>query len=834
MFHIRIRSAVYRSASISLSLFAYCAVLSALSAADNDELLAGHSSHGEAFNEGPRQAAYIMPGMAEVSFPASTKIETAQRFINQGVAQLHGFWYYEAERSFRQAAVLDPDCAIAYWGMAFANKGNRERGQAFIQESVDRLEGVSEREKLYIKSLQQFFQDESKGQKIERKDRYRSYVSDLEEIVEEFPDDVEAKAFLAVHLWQSSRDLPIVSHVAVNSLLQEVFNQNPNHPAHHYRIHLWDRHKAKRALESAGLCGPSSPGIAHMWHMPGHIYDKLHRYHDAAWQQEASARVDHAHMMRDRVMPDQIHNFAHNNEWLIRNLVKVGRVQDALSLAENMLQLPRHPEYNTLQRGSTKYGRERLLLVLNKYRLWEKLIDYAGTTHLQPTADDKLQVQRLRALGVAQALSEHDADAEQTLKELEGRLATIKSRIKELEKESKDIEPKKEKKTKDKEQDKEEDKEEDKGEDKDNREEDAKDGKAKDVTQTRKDNLKAVANRERRKKELAKEIKDKKALVGKLEKAINAVKAARSAGSGDFEAALKHWAKSDWDDNLLKAEWMIAADKEKEALKLIEKELKEHDGEVLPLAVSAFVQFQLGNTEEAERSFVELQELAYDADLDTKLLIRLSPLAVALGHKEDWRDAHQVADDLGPRPSLESLGPFRWQPYLAPDFRVADVEDQELRVRDLRGKPTIVIFYLGFGCLHCIEQLHEFSPEFERFRETGIDIIAISTEDAKSLTEALDDYSNPLNIPLYANPDLHAFKAFRAFDDFEKQPLHGTFLIDPDGRVLWQDISYEPFMDVEFLFAESQRLLKLSGHGNILKSSPNESGETAGETTAAK
>lgn len=46
-------------------------------------------------------------------------------------------------------------------------------------------------------------------------------------------------------------------------------------------------------------------------------------YEDACYQQEASARADHAYMMRDRVLPDQIHNFAHNNEWLIRNLVFV-------------------------------------------------------------------------------------------------------------------------------------------------------------------------------------------------------------------------------------------------------------------------------------------------------------------------------------------------------------------------------------------------------------------------------------------------------------------------------------------------------------------------------
>lgn len=63
--------------------------------------------------------------------------------------------------------------------------------------------------------------------------------------------------------------------------------------------------------------------------MPGHIYSKMHRYHDAVYQQEAAARVDHFHMMHDRVLPDQIHNFAHNNEWCIRNMISIGRAHDA-------------------------------------------------------------------------------------------------------------------------------------------------------------------------------------------------------------------------------------------------------------------------------------------------------------------------------------------------------------------------------------------------------------------------------------------------------------------------------------------------------------------------
>ena len=106
------------------------------SAGDGEKkVLEGHSYHGEAFNEGPRSSAYLMKGMGRVRFPVTTSAQEAQLFFTQGVAQLHGFWHFEAERSFRQAAMLDPDCAMAYWGMAVANRNNAERAKGFIKEA---------------------------------------------------------------------------------------------------------------------------------------------------------------------------------------------------------------------------------------------------------------------------------------------------------------------------------------------------------------------------------------------------------------------------------------------------------------------------------------------------------------------------------------------------------------------------------------------------------------------------------------------------------------------------------------------------------------------------
>ena len=105
--------------------------------------------------------------------------------------------------------------------------------------------------------------------------------------------EAEPKAFLAYQVWNNEGKLPISSHQSVDALLDGVFAIEPTHPAHHYRIHLWDNEKPLRALTSAARCGQSAPGIAHMWHMPGHTFTKLRRYEDAAYQQEETNEIVH-------------------------------------------------------------------------------------------------------------------------------------------------------------------------------------------------------------------------------------------------------------------------------------------------------------------------------------------------------------------------------------------------------------------------------------------------------------------------------------------------------------------------------------------------------------
>ena len=145
--------------------------------------------------------------------------------------------------------------------------------------------------------------------------------------------------------------------------------------------------------------------------MPGHVYSELERWNDAAWQQEAAARVDHAHMLRAHLYPDQIHNFAHNSEWLVRNLNHVGRVRDGLAIAANMVAMPRVPRSkeakpDAAQRfeeegSSWQHGRNRLFETLLDWELWGDVAALADTPYLEPGREFDDQWRREHLLGLA-------------------------------------------------------------------------------------------------------------------------------------------------------------------------------------------------------------------------------------------------------------------------------------------------------------------------------------------------------------------------------------------------------------------------------------------------
>ena len=722
------------------------------------KLLPGHSLNGEAFNEGPRQAAEFIEGTGDVRFPVTTANALAQKFFTQGVGQLHGFWYFEAERSFRQVAALDADCAMAYWGMAMANINNPKRAGDFIKLAVAKKAAASRREQLWIGSLADFYAETKK----EDNTRRGALVRALEELNYEFPDDLEAKAFLVFQIWDNKQHgLPLPSRLAVDALAKEVLAVNPMHPIHHYLIHLWNGADGdKRAIAAAAHCGQAAQGIAHMWHMSGHTFSSLHRYADAAWQQEASTRVDHGYMAASRIMPEQIHNYAHNNDWLVKNLEYVGRVRDAIDLAKNMIELPR---LGPTQSKAYNMGRERLLATLVRFELWEELLALEPTMYLAPDENPVDEIKRVSALGVAHFSNGDTKGGAEKLAKLEALLKQARdARIAAAD--VAEARAKKEKKT------------------------------PEEIDKAMVTALRGFAYRLTTTEAAIAEVKIYEALAAKKLDAVKPLLVAARDLSTERRARIA-----------------LAIGQTDEAVKLAREASSADPEQVQPLANLAWILWRAGQKDPARETFEKLRKLSANLDLEVPVFQRLAPLVEEWKLPADWRAPVVVASDVGVRPELKSLGPFRWHPYAAPSWNLADSEGRRHALSDFSGRPVLVVFYLGGGCAGCMEQLNVFAPMTGQFAAAGIPILAISTDSPdglhKTFEQAKDGHGFPF--PIVSDAGFDAFKAYRVFDDFERIPLHGTFLVDGAGLVRWQNISYQPFRDAQWLLGEAKRLLSV-------------------------
>ncbi len=731
---------------------------------ETEAVVPGHSHQGDSFNEGPRQASVLIEGTGKVSIPIKTTWQDGQAFFNQGLGQLHGFWYYEAERSFRQIAANDPYCAMAYWGMAMANWENPERAKGFIEKAKALSTNATDLGQAYIAAQANYLD----GKPADEKSCRQQLLKDLEDLIDKFPNDIEAKAFLVVRIWQFSQTPPeisINSHEAIDALIQQVLANEPLHPVHHYRIHLWDKRNAERALDSAAKLCLTAPSIAHMWHMPGHIYSNLHRYEDAAWHQQASARVDHAQMLKNHLMPDQIFNYAHNNEWLSRNWVNLGNRPAAFEMAKSLLANPRHPKLNSFdgKAHSFRYGRMRLINILENFELWDEALDLTASEWLEPLEKPEFEFPRLRLMGLAYYKLDKMDDLEHVMVALDA-LAIVAKKDHEVAEAEAKTKAEKEKK------------------------------KPEEI------------------EELVKEAeKNSSKQIEEIKKTREDLEGCLAVMSGNKDAGIKALEKSTRSKYATALEYMHLGNLEK-ADSLSAEEVKGDKRQTLPLAARIEILHRLGKTNETREHFEKLRKVSSQIDLSAPPFARLLPIAQSLGLPNDWTLPYVIPADFGDRPDINTLGPIHWEPPAAPTFTLRDAKQLPVSLENYRGKPLILIFYLGHSCLHCSEQLNDIAERINDFKAAGLPVLAISTDTVAELAKSQENYlaeGGAFPFPLVADPEQTTFIAYGTHDDFEKKALHGTFLLDSKGRILWSDIAADPFMDLDFLIKESHRLLRL-------------------------
>src|SRR5262247_1922061 len=322
--------------------------------------------------------ARLVDGYGTVHMPIATKSEEAQRFFDQGLALLHSFWSYEADRSFERSAQLDPECAMAQWGIAMAAVNEKRRDEA-IRRAKELAVKASEREKLYVAAVEARYQGErTTVQNNGFLGASEPYQKAMRKIVAFYPDDLEAKLFLALASMSGyERDgSPKPGTIEAIALLQVVLAKDPKHlAAHHYMIHATE--SGKRAINgasSADIYGALAPKVGHAVHMPGHTYVHIDRWDDAAKAFEASAQVDRAYIRDNNETTDHAAGpYGHNVHFLATVYVYQGRYRDAVSVSQELLDATKAPEEQKSR--ATLEGRISMLRALARFEKYDEILN---------------------------------------------------------------------------------------------------------------------------------------------------------------------------------------------------------------------------------------------------------------------------------------------------------------------------------------------------------------------------------------------------------------------------------------------------------------------------
>lgn len=148
---------------------------------------------------------------------------------------------------------------------------------------------------------------------------------------------------------------------------------------------------------------------------------------------------------------------------------------------------------------------------------------------------------------------------------------------------------------------------------------------------------------------------------------------------GQFAVAKEQLAKATSIPKDRLARLHFAAGDKVKAEQLAQEAMKSGEQQMQPLANYVDLAYRSGKFKEAYDAFYKLRELSAEADLDAPVFRRLAPVAKDLKLAADWRLPLTRASDFGKRPSLASLGPFRWQPSAAPDFSLPDGDGKKFR-----------------------------------------------------------------------------------------------------------------------------------------------------------
>ncbi len=246
--------------------------------------------------------------LGKVTFPTSCDAKVQAEF-ESGVAMLHSYWFSYAGKTFQSVLQKDPNCAMAYWGIALDLLGNSLSAPPPVKsaqaawEALEKARAIgakTARERDWIEAISTYYRDHDK---VPVNVRLAAYNKAMEQMTQRYPDDYEARVFYALTLQASASksDVTYATQIKSAAMLEKLYEQNARHPGvSHFLIHAYDYPPlADKGIAAARRYAGIAPAVPHARHMPSHIYSMV-----GLWEESIASN-----MSSIEIQPDYYHAY---------------------------------------------------------------------------------------------------------------------------------------------------------------------------------------------------------------------------------------------------------------------------------------------------------------------------------------------------------------------------------------------------------------------------------------------------------------------------------------------------------------------------------------------
>ena len=349
-------------------------------------MVAGQQAFGA--DEVEPLSAPLLRGLGAHHHAVTTSNETAQRYFNQGLILMYGFNHAEAIRSFKAATALDPTCAMAWWGIAYAEGPNINapmmpdaypRAWEALQQALAHGAAATEGERALIEALKVRFREEAVE---DRSELDAAFVEAMREVATRFPDDSDAQTVFCESImttmpwnyWNEDKTPKELTRELL-STLQTVLRRDPNHPgANHFLIHAVEAGPSPEwGIPSADRLVSIAPAAGHLVHMPSHIYVRVGQYDEAAVVNEKASLADENYIAQCRAQgmypagyyPHNVHFL-----WYANSLR--GNSADAIAAAKKVADYALDLRCGAMEGPRLRYLH---ILALAQFGKWDEILE---------------------------------------------------------------------------------------------------------------------------------------------------------------------------------------------------------------------------------------------------------------------------------------------------------------------------------------------------------------------------------------------------------------------------------------------------------------------------